>query len=304
MANRLKRDKVLLCLRLLSEGNSIRSVERITRVHRDTIMRQLVKFGDACQRFLDLMFRTVVVHHAQLDEIWTWVRKKQGRLTEQEQKDDTIGDIYLFTALDSDTKLLFSYKLGKRTGETTEAFVQDMARRMYRAPDTQGISRPQVSTDGFGPYVGSLRRQFKGQVRHGVLIKNYVNPESGRYAPPDLSQAKRIPVNGIEDKYTICTSHVERLNCTHRQHMKRLARLTLAFSKKFENLEAATAMHIATYNFARVHRTLKCTPAMKAGIVAELWSFDHLYDEVMEQASKDDMTRKMERLINALNRRK
>ncbi len=166
--------------------------------------------------------------------------------------------------------------------------------------DVSGDDCPQLSTDGFQPYMPAIRRHFNGTVRHGVLVKNYVNPEVGRYAPPTLMKAERYNINGINNLATICTSHVERNNLTIRTFMKRFTRLTLGFSKKLENLVAATALHVAVYNFCRIHGSLKCTPAMAAGVVDQLWSMDDLYNAVTEHAAKERAKAKRERWIQRL----
>lgn len=295
MANYLKREKQIQCLHLLAEGNSIRSTERLTGVHRDTIMRTMYRFGLACARFLDLSMQNVFVDHAQLDEIWTFVAKKDKWETIEEKYAQQTGSFYLFTALCTDSKLLFSHKIGKRTQVTTDEFVADVAQRMYRGPEF-GMETPQISTDGWKPYVDAISREFGKNAKHGVLIKKYVNPEVGRYAPPSLVKAERTGIRGIDDLRTIVTSHVERCNLTIRTFMKRFARLALGFSKKVENLSAATAIHVATYNFTRKHRSLDgCTPAMAGNIVSTLWSFEKLYDEVMTLTGKDDSTLRLER---------
>ncbi len=268
MANVLKRERQIEVLALLSEGCSIRSVERLTGIHRDTVMRLLCRFGKAVSGYLDYALGSLYVEHAQLDEIWTFVRKKEARLTGREKRDDAIGDIYLFTALDPATKLLFAHRLGKRNGATTDAFMADISKRLMRAPG--GDMTPQFSTDGFAPYLSAIRDTFGESAKHGVLIKNYVNPEVGRYQPPDMVKAERINVRGIKRLATICTSHVERCNLTIRTFIRRFTGLALGFSKKLENLAAATALHVGVYNFVRIHRTLNMTPAMAAGVTDTL----------------------------------
>jgi IS1 family transposase len=305
VANFLDREKQIQVLRLLSEGNSIRSTVRLTGIHKSTIMRFVVRFGNACREFLDDSLANLNLRHVQCDEIWTFVKKKQGHLHGNELRNDKIGDIYLFTALDTDTKLIASFSVAKRTSEATQAFIADLEKRMVRQPLSDPQS-PQISTDGWGPYVPAIARSFVGSVRHGVLVKNYVNPEVGRYAPPDLVKADRYNVQGIRDLTTICTSHVERCNLTIRTFMKRFTRLALGFSKKLENLVAATAIHVAVYNFCRMHGSLKCTPAMAAGVIDTLWSMDDLYDSVVKHGKAKTERRRLDiqikRLIDRLNR--
>jgi IS1 family transposase len=302
VANFIGRDKQVQILRLLSEGNSIRSTERLTDIHRDTIMRFVVRFGNQCRAFLDEALSNLSLRHVQCDEIWTFVRKKERHLYGNEKRNNTIGDAYLYTALDTDTKLLVTFAVGKRNSEVTAAFIADLEKRLVRQPVADADDTPQISTDGWGPYMPCIARSFGRSVRHGVLIKNYVNPEVGRYSPPDLARAERINIRGIKDLNTICTSHVERLNGSIRQFMKRFTRLTYAFSKKLENLAAATAIHVAVYNFVRIHRTLGCTPAMAAGVVGELWDMDRLFDAVTEHAQRKVRDARLEKLIERLNR--
>jgi IS1 family transposase len=299
VANCIGREKQIQVLRLISEGNSIRSTERLTGIHRDTIMRLVRRFGDQCRSFLDEVMANLSLRHVQCDEIWTFVRKKEGHLYGNEKRNNKIGDIYLYTALDTDTKLLACFAVGKRTSEVTQAFIADLEKRMVRQPLIDPQS-PQISTDGWGPYVPAIARSFVGSVRHGVLVKNYVNPEVGRYAPPDLVKADRYNVQGISDLATICTSHVERNNGTIRLWCKRFTRLTYAFSKKLENLAAAVSIHVAVYNFCRIHRSLRCTPAMAAFVTDRLWSMDDLYDAVIEHAERKRKDARLAKLITKL----
>jgi IS1 family transposase len=302
VANFIGREKQIQVLRLLTEGNSIRSTERLTGIHRDTIMRLVVRFGNQCRAFLDATMVNLPLRHIQCDEIWTFVRKKQARLFGNETHSQTIGDIYLFTALDTDTKLLVSFAVGKRTSEVTETFIADLQKRLVRTLSTAGDERTQISTDGFGPYGPAIYRNFGRSARHGVLIKNYVNPEVGRYAPPALVKADRFNVSGITDLATICTSHVERMNGSIRQFVKRFTRLTYAFSKKLENLAGATAIHIAFYNFCRIHGSLRCTPAMAAGVVDKLLDLGDLFDVVTECDERKRKDARMAKLIEKLSR--
>jgi IS1 family transposase len=305
VGKQLDRENQIQVLRLLSEGNSIRSTMRLTGIEKKTITRIVVRFGNACREFLDDSLANLSLRHVQCDEIWTFVKKKQGHLRGNEMRNDKIGDIYLFTALDTDTKLLACFAVGKRTSEVTQAFIADLETRMVRQPLIDPQS-PQISTDGWGPYVPAIARSFVGSVRHGVLVKNYVNPEVGRYAPPDLVKADRYNVQGISDLATICTSHVERCNLTIRTFMRRFTRLALGFSKKLENLAAATAIHVAVYNFCRIHSTIRCTPAMAAGVIDRLWGMGDLFDavnqHVAEKAERKRLDARIARLIKRLQR--
>lgn len=289
MANVLPREKQLLVLKMLCDGASIRAVERVTDVHRDTIMRLMVKFGERCQEFLDANVRDVHSAHLEIDEQWSWCGKKQGHLTDTEKLNEEIGDQYLFVALDQRTKLIACHQIGKRNDITTRAFIARLANRIVlpTSPNTPWSDKPQLSTDGWLSYPGAITDTFGSLAQHGVIIKNYGNEEVGRYAPPDLSHCDRRRVQFVENLMTICTSHVERFNCTTRMFVKRFCRLTLAFSKKLRNLNAAVAMHIANYNFCWQAREngksgkRRLPPAMQAGIVDRLWSFEDLYNAVM-----------------------
>jgi IS1 family transposase len=300
VANFLSRDKQIQVLRLLSEGNSIRSTMRLTGIEKKTITRIVVRFGNQCRQYLDFALSNLNLDHVQIDEIWTFCGMKEGRAKKRMLDTAAIGDQYLFTALDTDTKLLVTFAVGKRTMATTDAFIADLSRRLHRTPEMIGENRPQLSTDGFRPYVEAIHDHFRGTVKHGVLIKNYVNPEVGRYAPPALINAERFNVNGIRDLGTICTSHVERNNLTIRTFMKRFTRLALGFSKKQQNLAAATAIHVAVYNFCRIHSTIRCTPAMAAGVIDRLWGMGDLYDAVTRHAAEVSDKRQRDAKIKKL----
>ncbi|MBC7815413.1 MAG: transposase [Planctomycetaceae bacterium] len=289
MANHLPREKQLTILHLLLEGNSVRSVVRLTGSDIKTVLRVMVRFGEGCQVFLDSALKNLKLRHVQIDEIWTFVQKKQGHLNEWEKRDDSIGDQYLFLALDTDSKLIASYTLGKRNGGNAYGLLADLRSR------TECVT--QISTDGFPAYPDVVRDTFRGDTCHGVLIKSYAEPNSGRYAPPELIATNRLDLGGINDKRTICTSHIERCNLTIRTFMRRFTRLALGFSKKKENLAAAIAMHIAHYNFCRIHGTLKCTPAMAASVTGKLWSLPDLFDAVAAEQTRRLKAASVKRLL-------
>jgi IS1 family transposase len=272
----LRADKRHTVLNLLVERNSIRSTERITRVHRDTVMWLLVRAGELCLDFLDGCMRGLRLNHVQVDEIWTFVQIKQGHIRDG-RNDALIGDQYLFVGIDRDTKLVPSFTIGKRTAEVAERFMLDLADRIIHTP----AKRPQISTDGFTPYPGAVDLAFADTADFGVLIKTFSQTEQpGRYGPPDMVQADRRPYWGVIDPFSICTSHVERNNLTLRTFMKRFTRLSLGFSKKLENLKAAVALHMAYYNFCWRHGTLRVTPAMEAKVTNELWKLDRLLEKI------------------------
>jgi IS1 family transposase len=289
MAYVLPREKQIQILHLLVEGSSLRSISRLTRVHRTTIMNLMLEFGKRCRTFLDDRLRNLDCRHLELDEIWTYVQKKQGRVRPTEQRNQTIGDQYLFIAQDQDSKMIVTYTIGKRTAEVTQAFIDDLATRIVAPydPNAPWSTKPQISTDGWHSYPPAISAAFGSCVNYGQIVKRYASDEQpGRYGPPLMVEAKRRRVTGVENLMTIGTSHVERNNGSIRLFVKRFTRLTYAFSKKLENLAAAVAIHVAYFNFCWRMREneggrMRLTPAMQAGIADRLWKIEDLYDTVM-----------------------
>lgn len=268
-------------LSLLVEGVSLRSVTRLTRIHRTTVAKLMCRAADRLALFLDDRMRNLRLSHVQCDEIWTFCLKKQGRLTSDEQHDETIGDQYLYVALDEATKLIPSFAIGKRNREVTEAFMLDLAGRIIAPWSADPSKRPQISTDGWAAYPGAVDLAFADTVRHGVLIKDYQQSEQpGRYGPPELVGETRRAMSPGLPLNQICTSHVERNNLTIRTFMRRFTRLALGFSKKRENLIAATTLYVAHHNFCRKHSALNGdTPAMAAGLTRHRWSMLELLNQ-------------------------
>ena len=301
-AIRIPVESAKLVLNLLTQGMSIRATERITGVHRDTVCKLIVFFGDACQRFMDERMRGLTLTHLQFDEQWTYVAKKQSRLTTTERAEShDQGDIYLWTCIDQKTKLMPSFLIGKRSADNARRFMMDVAGRLVfpsaassDARDFQPVNyQPivQISTDGFAPYPEAVDLAFGPYVKYGVIIKEYRNANM-IYTPSEMVGTKRTGKRGIgnRERHTICTSHVERLNGTQRVFLKRLNRLTLCFSKKLRNLEAAFAMFAAYYNFCWQTRKpgksgqKRSTAAMMAGLAGHVWSFDELFETVLNPA--------------------
>jgi len=264
--NILKTEKKLSVITSLIEGNSIRSTSRMTGVHKTTIMKVLIEVGENCTRIMDSSMRSLPCKAIECDEIWTFVRKKEGNVTATERMIGKIGDQYVFVALDPETKLVPVFTIGKRDTATTNVFIQELRRRVK--------GHPQITTDGFKPYLEAIEMAFGGEVDYATLVKTFEaeNPGRGRYSPPKISNIEIKNISGFPRKDRICTSFVERNNLTMRLALKRLNHLTLAFSKKLENLKAAIALHFAYYNFCSVHGSLRITPAMQAGITNRIWS--------------------------------
>ena len=255
------REQVVLALRLLIEGNSLRSTQRISGLDINTLMKILVKAGEKCEKLMGRLIVNVPVKDVQCDEIWGYVGKKEAHKLPSEAHDNSIGDAYCFVAIERNTKLILNFALGRRDNDTTNIFIEGL--RAATSPQ-----RFQITTDGFVPYKQAITTTLSDRCDFAQLIKVYVNDPEGehRYSPPDVTHTERVPVMGNPDPAKICTSHVERQNLTIRMQMRRLTRLTNAFSKKWENLWAAYCLHFAYYNFCRIHKTLRITPAMEAGI--------------------------------------
>jgi len=273
MANVLSTEKQTAIIGALAEGSSIRSIERQTGVHRDTIMRLGVRIGQGCASLLDAKMRNLPCQQLQFDEIWGFIGKKEKHV--QNEDNPTLGDVWTFCAIDSETKIVPSFKCGKRTSATANAFVSDVKSRMR--------NRVQISCDALREYVGAIENSFGADVDFAQIIKTYVHDDSihpeRQYSPSEIVITEKKRVAGFPDMRLASTSHIERLNGTTRLHMRRLTRLTYAFSKKFENFEAAVALHFAYYNFVKRHNTLRATPAMAAGIERDFWTVSDLVRE-------------------------
>lgn len=263
-----RRAQIINCL---VEGNSIRSTERLTNTHRDTIMRLMVQVGEGCAAIMDQEMRDLACQRIQVDEIWSYVGKKQARLTREDDK-SRLGDMWTFVALDPDTKLIPSYRVGKRTRHNAVAFMEDLSDRL--------ANRVQLSSDALSTYVDAVEQAFGADVDYGQAVKFYdaepIGP--GRYSPPRVVEQTKTAISGYPEQRHISTSLVERQNLTMRMSMRRFTRLTNAFSKKVENLQAAVSLHFAHYNFVRMHKTLRMTPAMAAGVSDRLWTLEELVD--------------------------
>jgi IS1 family transposase len=271
MANVLSTDKQSGIIGALCEGSSIRSIERVTGVHRDTIMRLGVKVGQGCTALMDAKMCNLPCTRLECDEIWGFVGKKERHLRADD--DPQLGNVWTYCAIDADTKLVPTFRVSKdRSEATTTAFMLDIADRMK--------NRVQISTDGLRAYVEAIDLAFGGNVDYGQIVKTYGTEESveaqRRYSAPKISSVEKKTIFGRPEFDLISTSYVERLNATTRLHMKRLARLTHAFSKKRENFEAAVGLHFAYYNFVKRHSTLRCKPAMAAGVTATFWTVEDL----------------------------
>ena len=267
--NCLKLEKKIQILNCLVEGNSIRSTERMTGVHRDTIMRLLSQVGVACAKLLDEKLVNLNLQQVEVDEIWCYVGKKQKNV-KADDKTREVGDQYVFVAMDAESKLIPSYLVGKRSEINAQELMRDLRFRVN--------GRPQLTTDGFKAYVEAVEKAFGSEVDYSQLVKIYRGDETkrARYSPGEFVKSFPTPVTGNPNPDRISTSYIERQNLTMRMQMRRFTRLTNAFSKKLGNLKAAVALHFAHYNFMRIHKSLRCTPAMQAGIADHVWTWEEL----------------------------
>jgi transposase-like protein/IS1 family transposase len=271
---RLPHEKLVFCLRLFFEGNSVRSIERLTGVHRDTFLVAMVTTGERCERFLEAAIAGVPVNDVEADEIWSFVGCKEKTAVAKGYGPE-VGDCYTFTAIERTTKLVLTYHVGKRDPFHTQVFAEKLSNA------TSG--RFQLTTDGYRPYLTAIPEALGGRVDYATLVKVYgdaTEEEKRRYSPGRIIEIKSTIQTGNPDREFICTSFVERSNKTLRMQIRRLTRLTDAHSKKWENHGAAISLFIAYYNFCRKHSTIKTTPAVAAGLTSEPWTVERLLEAV------------------------
>lgn len=270
----LSADKIELCIKLLVEGSSVRSAERITGVHRDTILRLLETVGERCLMIQETLVRNVKVADIEADEIWSYVGMKQKTANKQGRGDDErLGSVYTFTAIEKTSKLIVAWHLGNRTEQDALLFLE----KLYLATET--TRRFQMSTDAFRGYDHTVNEVLGTKVDYAQIIKLYkaTRPDEARYSPSECIGIKKKVICGNPDKEKVSTSIVERQNLTMRMQMRRFTRLTNAFSKKWENLNYTLALYFAYYNFCRGHKTLDgATPAMAAGLTKTFWTLKDL----------------------------
>ena len=271
--NTLQIEKQETIIGALVEGASIRSVERMTGVHRDTIMRLMVRVGNGCADLLDLMMNDLPCNRLELDEIWNFVAKKQKNVKNTDIR-SRVGDFWTWVALDAETKLVPCYRVGKRDASDGYAFVSDLASRLR--------NRVQISSDCLHCYASAIDNAFGTEVDYAQIVKSYERTaptRQSRYSPPKIVAVTKSRIMGNPNEDLVSTSYVERQNLTMRMSMRRFTRLTNGFSKKRENLEAAVGLHFAHYNLVRRHKTLGMTPAMATGIEQQAWTLRRLLSE-------------------------
>jgi IS1 family transposase len=284
--NVLRSEKQTQIIGALTEGLSMRSVARLFEVERNTVGRLALRVGQGCEHLHDRMMRGLQVNLIQLDEQWDYVAKKQKRVRSDDPAE--YGDTWLYVALSATHKAVLSYLVGKRSPENTEALALDLRRRI--------LNRPQITSDGYAPYVGAVQIAFQTGVDFAVLTKKYSSdsnlPDAAhRYSPGHVSGVEKVVIRGNPDENEISTSFVERFNLSTRMASRRFTRLTNGFSKKLQNHCAAVALWVSFYNLCRVHETLRCTPAMALGVTDHVWSVGELIQAAIEPSDTPPLPR-------------
>jgi IS1 family transposase len=255
---------------MLCEGMSIRAITRLTSASKNTVSKLLIDAGKACAAYHDQHVRNVKASRIQVDEIWSFTYAKQRNVATAKAAPDQAGDTWTWTALDADSKLIVSYLVGGRDAEYAMWFMDDLRDRL--------ANRVQLTSDGHRAYLDAVEEAFGADVDYAQLVKLYgpTITAPGRYSPAQFTASKKTRIGGNPDIEHVSTSFVERQNLTMRMHMRRFTRLTNGFSKKLENHAHAVALHMMYYNFVRIHKTLRVTPAMAADITDRLWEISDI----------------------------
>src|SRR5580658_4821581 len=265
--NKLSKEERVRVVACLVEGNSLRATTRMTGTHRGAIQKLLVELGAACSEYQDRIFRNLKCQRIQCDEIWSFCYAKDKNLPEEMRNQPGVGSVWTWVALDADTKLVPCWFVSSRDAGAANHFMHDLAGRLAH--------RVQLTTDGHKAYLTAVEDAFGADIDYAMLQKIYgVVPQEGetRYSPAQCMGARKAVISGAPDFRHVSTSHTERQNLSMRMGMRRFTRLTNAFSKKIENLEANVALYFMHYNFCRIHQTLRVTPAMEAGIADHVWT--------------------------------
>ncbi|HEV2352121.1 MAG TPA: DDE-type integrase/transposase/recombinase [Terriglobia bacterium] len=261
-----KRAQVIACI---CKGNSVRSTVRITGVAKNTVAKLLVELGNVCIEYQDRVFRNLKCKRVQCDEIWSFVYAKQKNVPNEMSGKFGVGDVWTWVAIDADTKLIPSFMMGNRDGRTAKIFIEDLASRL--------ASRVQLTTDGLKAYLNAVEDASGSGIDYAMLNKIYAaSQEETRYSPAECIRCETKRTQGNPDPIHILTSYSERQNLSARMMIRRFTRLTNAFSKKAENHLAAVSVYFMYYNFARIHATLRVTPAMEAGISNHIWEISEI----------------------------
>jgi len=268
--NRLPTEKRAQILGMMVEGMSIRAISRLTGASKNTIAKLLADAGAACLAYQDTVLRDLPCKRLQVDEIWSFVYAKARNVPERLKDDPGVGDVWTWTAIDADTKLVPSWFVGSRDGDAAKRFICDLAHRL--------ANRVQLTSDGHNAYLHAVEEGFGTDVDYAMLVKIYGPGPEGqrRYSPPEVIGTQTFCCRGKPDPKHISTSFAERQNLSMRMGLRRFTRLTNAFSKKVENHIHALSIYFMHYNFVRIHQSLRVTPAMAAGVTAKLWSLEDM----------------------------
>lgn len=267
--NKLDDKKRAQILSVLVEGNSLRATARICGVAFNSVLKFVPLIGKVCAEYQDRVFRNLKCRRIQCDEIWSFCYAKQKNVPENKRGQFGYGDVWTWVAMDADTKLVPSFMVGTRDARAAKMFIDDLASRL--------ATRIQLTTDGYKVYLEAVENAFGGDIDYAMLVKIYESSqEETRYSPALCMASERRTINGNPDPNYISTSYIERQNLTMRMNIRRFTRLTNAFSKKVENHAHHLALHYMYYNFCRIHKTLRITPAMAAGVTDHVWSIEEI----------------------------
>jgi IS1 family transposase len=267
--NTLNKTKRAQLISVLVEGNSLRATARICDVAFNTVLKFVPEIGQACAEYQDKAFRNLTCKRIQCDEIWSFCYAKEKNVPQDKKGQFGYGDVWTWVAMDAETKLVPSFMVGNRDAQTAKLFIEDLASRL--------ANRIQLTTDGYRVYLEAIEGAFGCDVDYAMLVKMYESTqEETRYSPAKCNGSKATRITGNPDADHISTSYIERQNLTMRMGIRRFTRLTNAFSKKVENHALHLALHYMYYNFVRIHKTLRVTPAMKAGVTDHLWSIEEI----------------------------
>ena len=268
--NRLPLEARAKILHMLVEGNSLRATSRMADVAYNSVLKLVSEAGQACGDYQDMALRNLPCRRIQVDEIWAFCYTKQKNIESAKKPIEGAGDIWTWTSICADTKLVPSWLVGSRDADAAQMFMQDLASRM--------TGRIQLTSDGHRTYLEAVEGAFGSEVDYAMLVKIYGQPrdDAARYSPPECIGTQTRNIQGSPDPAHISTSYIERQNLTMRMNMRRFTRLTNGFSKKAENHAHAVALHYMHYNFGRIHKTLRVTPAMEAGVTDHVWTMEEI----------------------------
>lgn len=271
--NRLSREKQAQIIHALVEGNSIRATARMMNVSKDTVVKLQVEAGYACADFQDKFFQNLTCKRIQVDEIWAFCYAKEKNVPSEKKGQFGYGDVWTWAAIDADTKLVPSFTIGNRTASSARILIEDLAGRLK--------SRIQLTSDGHKAYLEAVEGAFGCEIDYAMLVKTYESTQDEtRYSPAKCTSCEAKTITGNPDPEHISTSYVERQNLSMRMGIRRFTRLTNGFSKKVENHAAAVGLYYMHYNFCRVHTTLRCTPAMEAGLTDHIWTIEEMLSKI------------------------